>query len=203
MVGGGENIILCNVHAPNAEDKKKIFVNNLNDYIEKWEKVVLMGDFNTALSRMDIAKDMVFKRDSGRDELLKLIDKNDLIDIWRERNEGIKDFSRQQLVKEKIKQSRIDFMLIKRIMAINIDKIHYKITCLSDHSMLIVNFNETGVERGKGIWCLNNELLKDENYKFAVEAIIKNERGKGMFEEDKRVWWDNVKYEIKKVFIEV
>ncbi len=198
LVWGGENIILCNVHAPNAEAEKKIFFNNLNDYIEKWEKVILMGDFNTVLSRMDIAKDMVFKRDSGRDELLKLIDKNDLIDIWRERNEGIKDFSRQQLVKGKMKQSRIDFMLIKRNMTRNIDKIYYKMTSLSDHSMLIVHFNETGLERGKGIWCLNNELLKDENYKLAVEAIITNERGKGMFEEDKRVWWDNVKYEIKK-----
>lgn len=82
LVWGGENIILCNVHAPNAEAEKKIFFNNLNDYIEKWEKGILMEDFNTVLSRMDIAKDMVFKRDSGRDELLKLIDKNYLIDIW-------------------------------------------------------------------------------------------------------------------------
>lgn len=89
-------------------------------------------------------------------------------------------------------------MLIKINMTRNIDKIYYKMTSLSDHSMLIVHFNETGLERGKGIWCLNNELLKDENYKLAVEAIITNERGKGMFEEDKRVWWDNVKYEIKK-----
>ncbi len=67
--------MLCNVHAPNAEAEKNFFFNNLNDYIEKWEKVILMGDFNTVLSRMAIAKDMVFKRDSGRDELLKLIDK--------------------------------------------------------------------------------------------------------------------------------
>lgn len=73
LVWGGENIMLCNAHAPNAEAEKKIFFNNLNDYIEKWEKVILMGDFNTILSRMDIAKYMVFKRDSGRDELLKLI----------------------------------------------------------------------------------------------------------------------------------
>ncbi len=55
--------------------------------------------------------------------------------------------------------------------------------------------------RGKGIWCLNNELLKDEGYKMKIEEIITNERGNGMYEEDKRVWWDNVKYEIKKYSI--
>ncbi len=34
-----------------------------------------------------------------------------------------------------------------------------------------------------------------------IEEIITNERGNGMYEEDKRVWWDNVKYEIKKYSI--
>lgn len=31
-----------------------------------------------------------------------------------------------------------------------------------------------------------------------IEEIITNERKNRMYEEDKRVWWDNVKYEIKK-----
>ncbi len=29
-----------------------------------------MGDFNTVFSRMDITNDMVYKRDSGREECL-------------------------------------------------------------------------------------------------------------------------------------
>ncbi len=65
-------------------------------------------------------------------------------------NEGIKDFSRRQLVKDQIKQSRIDFMLIKRTMRRKIDKIYYKMTSLSDHGMLVVHLNEVGVVRGKG-----------------------------------------------------
>lgn len=156
MVIGGENVFLCNVHAPNAEAEKKMFFNSLNGLVEKWEKFILMGDFNTIFSRIDIANTMVYKRDSGREELLKLMDKYDLIDIWRERNEGVRDFSRRQLVKDQMKQSRIDFMLIKRDMKREIDKIYYKMTSLSDHGMLIVHLNEKGVERGKGIWCLNN-----------------------------------------------
>ncbi len=67
---------LCNVHAPNAEAENKMF-NNLNGQMEKWENIILMGDFNTVLSRLDIANDMVYKRDSGREELLKVMDNYD------------------------------------------------------------------------------------------------------------------------------
>ncbi len=127
-----------------------IFFNYLNGLIEKWERIILMGDFNTVFSRMDITNDMVYKRDSGREELLKLMDKHELIDIWREMNEGIKDFSRRQLVKDQMKQSRIDFMLIKRTMRRKIDKIYYKMTSLSDHGMLVVHLNEVGGGERKG-----------------------------------------------------
>ncbi len=45
--------------------------------MEKWENIILMGDFNTVLSRLDIANDLVYKRDSGREELLKVMDNYD------------------------------------------------------------------------------------------------------------------------------
>jgi len=100
-------------------------------------------------------------------------------------NEGIKDFSRRQLVKDQIKQSRIDNMLIKSNMKRKIDKIYYMMTSLSDHGMLVVHLNKTGMERGKGMCCLNNELLKDEGYKMKIREIIMKERENGMYEEDK------------------
>ncbi len=65
-----------------------------------------------------------------------------------------------------MKHSRIDFMLITRNMERRIDKIYYKMISLSDHGMLMVHMNE--VERGKRVWCLNNELLKDEGYKMKM-----------------------------------
>ncbi len=44
-------------------------------------------------------------------------------------------------MKNKIKHSRIDFMLITRNMERRIDKIYYKMTSLSDHGMLMVHMN--------------------------------------------------------------
>ncbi len=57
---------------------------------------------------------MVFKSDGGRKELRNMMDKCDLVDVWRERNEGIREYSRQQLVRDFMCRSRIDFMSSKR-----------------------------------------------------------------------------------------
>ncbi len=82
--------------------------------------------FNTIFSKIDIAEGMVFKSDGGRKELRNMMDKCDLVDVWRERNEGIREYSRQQLVRDFMCRSRIDFMLSKRESMEFIDKIFYK-----------------------------------------------------------------------------
>ncbi len=95
-----------------------------------------MGDFNTVFSKMDIAEGMVFKSDSGRRELKCVMEENNLVDVWRERNEGIREFSRQQVVRNFICRSRIDFLISKRDLLKLIDSIFYRETNLSDHKVL-------------------------------------------------------------------
>lgn len=46
-----------------------------------------MGDFKTVFSKLDMAEGMVFKTDTGRIELKLLMEENNMIDVWRERNE--------------------------------------------------------------------------------------------------------------------
>lgn len=58
-------------------------------------KVVIAGDFNTVLSKMDMANRMVFKSDGGRKELRSLMEEKNMIDVWRERNGKKKAFSRR------------------------------------------------------------------------------------------------------------
>lgn len=54
------------------------------------------------------------------------------------------------------------------------------------------------VKRGLGIWMLNTEILKDENFKEQIEVLIKKEQGNLMYKDEKRIWWDNLKYDIGK-----
>ncbi len=55
----------------------------------------------------------------------------------------------------------------------------------------------TRIERGKGVWVLNAEILKDESYKGKIKQIVENSKMHKMYEEGKRIWWDNVKWDIK------
>lgn len=89
---GGGKVILCNVHAPVVEKEKVDFFKKLRTSMEKWKRFVIIGDFNTVFSKMDLAEGMVFKSDGGRKELKSIMEENDLVDIWRERNEGIRVF---------------------------------------------------------------------------------------------------------------
>lgn len=198
MIEGETNIILCNVHAPVVEKEKVLFFKKLKDIIVKWENILIMGDFNTTFSKMDIADGMVFKSDSGRKELKSLMEEKNLVDVWRERNEGIREFSRQQVVKNFICRSRIDFLISKREMLKLIDTIFYKETVLSDHKVVCIQVDMNDVKRGPGIWMLNTEILKDENFKEQIEVLIKKEQGNLMYKDEKRIWWDNLKYDIGK-----
>ncbi len=75
----------------------------------------------------------------------------------------------------------------------------YKDTSLSDHKMVLLKIDFNKKERGPGVWVLNTELLKSESYKSEIEKLIEKEKEDGMYVEDKRIWWENVKYE-KEIF---
>lgn len=192
------NMTLCNIHAPVAEKEKREFFNRLKELMKLWGETILIGDFNTVLNKIDLAEGMIFRNDSGRKELGDLMSKYELVDIWRIRNEGKRDFSRRQIVGNILKQSRIDFILCKRKMGNFIQSIYYKETALSDHKFLILKIDFNEIERGNGIWVLNTEILKKEAYRKTIVDIINTEKQNSMYQEDKRIWWDNTKYEIKK-----
>ncbi len=164
MEEGETNIILCNLHAPVLEKEKVLFFKKTKRCYCKLGNILIMGDFNTVFSKMDIAEGMVFKSDSGRRKLKCVMEENNLVDVWRERNEGIREFSRQQVVRNFICRSRIDFLISKRDLLKLIDSIFYRETNLSDHKVLWIQVDMSGIKRGPGIWILNTEILKDENF---------------------------------------
>ncbi|MGL4616124.1 MAG: hypothetical protein ACRCVV_19965, partial [Shewanella sp.] len=53
------------------------------------------------------------------------------------------------------------------------------------------------LKRGPGVWVLNAEVLKSEGYVLDIKTLIEKEKGNAMYMEDKRLWWENVKYLVK------
>jgi len=89
-----KKILVVNVHAPPEEIKKRESFNGLKDLLRKYKEIVIMGDFNVVFSKLDMAEGMVFKTDTGRKVLKGLMEENELIDVWRERNEKRKEFKK-------------------------------------------------------------------------------------------------------------
>lgn len=139
-----------------------IFFLKVNINSKRWQNVILIGDFNTVFTELDLASEMVFKTDKGREELVKIMRECNFIDVWRERNRTKRKFSRMQVVMNKIKQSRIDYVLCNEEMEGNIKKkkkLFYKEVGLSDHFFLCVKLDlewKSGKRtRGMGFKCNN------------------------------------------------
>lgn len=62
----GQEIIIANIHAPTEEKDKKEFFKILNKVIERYKKIIMVGDFNTVFNKQDMADGMVFKSDTAR-----------------------------------------------------------------------------------------------------------------------------------------
>ena len=95
-----------------------------------------------------------------------------LYDVWRARNECKRTFSWKRICSNVLQQSRIDYVLISRSLSPNLQTIYYNETSFSDHAYVFMNFNCCVVERGPGLWVLNNTVLSNEIYVKRVKEII-------------------------------
>ena len=97
-----------------------------------------------------------------------------------------------------MKQSRIDLFLISRNLIRMVSNVYISYTKFSDHNFIGLKLDFSRIERGQGIWIFNNQLLNDENFCDCIINIIQNERQCPLLESEPLVWWDNLKYKMKK-----
>ncbi len=77
-----------------------------------------------------------------------------------------------------------------------IDDIIYKETTLSEHKMAFIRMDFKREMKGPGVLILNTEILKHESLKKGIDHLLEEEKTDAMYLEDKRQWWENVKYSI-------
>lgn len=195
----GKEFRLINVYAPNVETERR----DLFKWIEPYciENSIIVGDFNVWCSRLDACATSTFRSDSSRSVLLKIMNDNHMVDVWRNENPNKKEYSRRQVVLNGLKQSRIDLCLAKQGIIEFIKNIKHKFTALSDHAALCFELH-MGVEgRGGGVWCLNSCLLEEKEYKDKIAGFLKSESVNDMECEDAIQWWERIKERIKKISI--
>lgn len=167
-----KRITLVNLYGPN-EDKPQFYNNIRQTYSEFGNDYkVLCGDWNLVLNPdLDTYNYMHINNPRARQEVLKTIEEDNLIDIWRVFHEEEKGFtwSRKNPVR---KQARLDFFLVNDSFFPYVTDTNIVSSFRSDHQGISINFEFNSNERGRGYWKFNNLLLKDKDYIKIVKDTV-------------------------------
>lgn len=191
---------IINVYAPNEEKNRNVFfkkiMNSVNDFSQG--SVIIGGDFNEVLEQTDRiskARSKILRKTYGLSQCIK---KKKLMDIWRIKNPGKRQFTWRR--KSLGEASRIDFFLIDQNLTsarscdIRPAQIQY-----TDHMAVSLKVEYGNREnKGPGLWKINNSILENTEYKAMVDNLIDTliERN-GEMKLEKPNFWDYCKLMIK------
>lgn len=194
---GDKNVNVFSVYAPNEYNARSSFFKNSEQYFNGDEINIVGGDFNDYLSTSLDRSETMSRCIPNNSQYRSFISENNLVDIWRHRNPDKRLYSRRQKVNGTLKQSRIDTFLISRNCMTYTKNIFYRLSSFSDHSYVCIHIDFNEIERGPGMWILNNTLLQDKYYCSRIEKMIGEAIQCPLYTREKLVWWDNLKFKLK------
>ena len=190
---------IYNIYAPNqVNDKYNFFVKIKNEIINS-QYMVITGDFNTTLSKLDRSGKTHHVNDKSVLALKEILNEKQLYDVWRDRNLYTKVYSRKQIVENFLTQSRIDYFLVSSFVKPYIKNVYYSDTSFSDHSIVNLKIDFSDVEKGPGVWIFNNSFLQEETVVKKIKKIFEDEIGSEFYNEHPLIWWNNLKFRMKRI----
>ena len=127
-------------------------------------KVIISGDWNITLNRIDKLGGLPKKATSGRKTLVDLMEELNLTDIYRELHPKSKSFT--CVSKSLNLKSRIDYFPIPRSLSCDVRQAEIRIPTAPDHNAIFLSIGvKSEFNRGPGFWKFNNTLLEDNNYR--------------------------------------
>ena len=195
----GKTIDIFNLYAPNNIKERCDFFRTCKEKIKNQKYILIAGDFNTTLSPLDKSGKCVHNNDKAVQTLCKIMNDKNLYDVWRDRNVDSKIFSRKQVVQGFLTQSRIDYFLVSNELKSLIKNVYYRDTSFSDHSIVNMSIDFSDVEKGPGMWIFNNSFLEDNMFVEKIRKIFAEEIGSDFYKSNPLIWWDNLKFKIKRI----
>jgi exonuclease III len=165
---------IANYYGPNTDDTGPLI--ELLDKIDNIDSdiTILGGDFNFVYdTNLDKLGGTNSTNKKCRDMMLNWQLNNNMVDIWRMRNPGIRKYTWTSNSKPRI-HCRLDHILIDHDTSKLVAKSNIIPGFSSDHSIVELKLNLAEEDRGRGFWKFNAKLLKDEEYKITIENTIYN-----------------------------
>ncbi len=199
----GQTLILVNIYAPTKDKKNaqldfiKYIQQILLEYMDK--HIMLGGDFNICLQpEIDKKGGTLEKQSESAVVLESIMDEFNLIDVWRLYNPNTLRFSRREMSKNGLVQSRIDYWLISNHLLYDYTCQDIKPGIRSDHSIVTLKFEiKNSIKNGRGFFKFNCSLLKDTVYVEKINNLIDNYIKQNKNDPNIALKWDYLKCDIR------
>ena len=202
-----KTFVLVNVYAP-TKDKKQMQIEFLDyvqskvvDHVDK--SILIGGDFNICLDpNIDKIGGTKENVSESAQLLLSIIEELNLMDIWRILNTDAKLFTRREMSRNGLVQSRLDFWLTSNDILYDLQSQAIKPGLKSDHSIVNILLSLKDTQRcGRGFYKFNSSLLKDTQYVDLIKKAIQQFRSMYSNVNNKGLLWDALKCEIRGITI--
>ena len=138
-------------YAPNDYRDQNEFIKTLGESLLRktdTSRLIIAGDWNCPLQRIDKRGGLPWKSTDYREAVVNLMDELNLI----------KSFTCES--KPLNLNSRIDFILVSRPIAVHAKNAEIRPSVAPDHKATLFSFNiRSELRRGPGTWKFNNSLL--------------------------------------------
>ena len=183
------------IYAPSGilkekRQERKLFYYRIRRLIRKYmphgSNLILLGDFNTTLDKLDRISGENFDTDVQK-ELQGILNEFDLEDHWRLQNPKERVYTHYHGRTDTY--ARLDRAYTTTKIRTDIH-IKHNINSFSDHyNSVILKRSNKDFERGKGYWILNNALLKDSVYCAEIKKLWCSWQEQKRFESVSE-WWE-------------
>ena len=168
---GVARFLMVNIYGPNKDNPE--FFNSLFDILSKdgirnW---IITGDWNLVMDqKIDTWNYKCSNNPNSTKVIQQQVKRYNLIDIWRQNHP--KDHKYTWFRKNPNKAARLDFFLISSSILNIYQDSDIKIKYRSDHCKIGLSLFQDKSERGKGLWKLNSNLLKDSTLSSQIRDEI-------------------------------
>ena len=181
-----------------------MFLDTIEDKISYWlnkypyASLVVEGDFNIEMNNM--LDKWPPRRSGSRNSVLScLMDKFDLVDVWREQFPNDRQYTWSN--KDCSRQSRIDYWLVSRCLMRNNISVNISNTPLTYHKAIYLSITLSSDQSSgpkASFWKRNSSLSEHDQVKQRVKELIANFWIKADSQKACGTNWELLKYELGK-----
>ena len=205
-----EIFLLINLYNPNTEAEQVKTLCELERMLDifsldSYKNILFAGDFNCFFnSNLEASGGNPALKKKSVSKLIQLLEKYDLIDIWRIRNPFSKRYTFRKNHFSGYIQRRLDYIFVSNTLQESLQQTSILPSFCSDHSPILVSYNKpTEISMGKNFWKFNSSLVQDETFVLKLKEHIKHVKTSfhSNFENNEHFKWEFLKYEIRKFTI--